>query len=273
MGAEPLHAYATPLLSGVLIRRCDRFLAEVLLDSGEEILAHCVNTGRMEGLTARGLRVWVSHNPNPTRKLQYSWEITQVGAELIGTNTAMPNRLAAKLIEGRMVRGLDRWTEMKAEQRYGENSRVDFLLNEGKRLHYVEVKNCHLVYPDGRGYFPDSVSERATKHLEELIEVMREGHRATVLFVAQHPAARAMRPSDAHDPAFAEAARRAKAAGVRFRAVRIIPTPEGLFFGGVIPVDLRPYRTERMKRWREEGRAAGPAWYRRNSKLGIGNGE
>lgn len=248
------------LQPGRLVRRYNRFLADIQLDSGEAIVAHCVNTGRMEGLTAAGLRVWVSHTPSATRKLAYTWEITEVGGHLIGTNTAVPNALVGRLIAERALPGFADWKEYRAEAKYGENSRVDFLLRDAAGLHYLEVKNCHLIYPDRIGYFPDSVSERATKHLEELTHLVRAGHRASVLFTAQRTDVDAVRPSDAHDPAFAQAARRAAAAGVNFLALQIRPTPEHLIVERVIPADLAEYDAAPMRAWREAGRAAGPAW-------------
>ena len=235
-------------------------MADIELDSGETIVAHCVNTGRMEGLTAPGLRVWVSHTPSPTRKLAYTWEITEVDGRMIGTNTAVPNALVGRLIAARALPGFTDWEEYRAEAKYGENSRVDFLLRDAQGLHYLEVKNCHLVYPDNIGYFPDSVSDRAAKHLEELTHLVRAGHRASVLFTAQRTDVEAVRPSDAHDPTFAEAARRAAAAGVKFMALQIRPTPEALLIERVIPADLAEYDVAPIREWREVGRAAGPAW-------------
>lgn len=258
------HHFPEALLPGRLVRRYNRFLADVVLDStADTVCAHCVNTGRMEGLTAPGWRVWLSRAADPNRRLGYTWELTELPCgTLVGTNTGIPNRLVRGLIEARALRGLDRWTAFRPEVRYGENSRVDFLLEEPRgRLHYVEVKNCHLVYPDGRGYFPDSVSERAARHLEELAALVREGHRATVVFTAQRGDCRGMRPSDLHDPAFAAAARHAAEAGVRFTAVRIRPTTEALIVESRIPVDLRPYPLARIERWREANREAS-GWVR-----------
>ncbi|MEO8377476.1 MAG: DNA/RNA nuclease SfsA [Candidatus Sumerlaeota bacterium] len=250
-----------PYLEGRLIRRWNRFLADIALADGTKIVAHCVNTGRMECLTQAGLRVWVTKKDDPARTLGYTWEMVEVDGVMIGANTSLPNTFVRALLEKRLLRGFSAWDEMKAERKYGENSRVDFWLREGKKEHFIEVKNCHLVYPDKRGYFPDSVSERATRHLEELAEVVRQGHRATVIFTAQRGDTKAMRPSDAHDPVFAAAARKAKAAGVDFKALRIRPTPEAMIIEQMIPVDLKEYETARMQRWMAENRALGPAWF------------
>jgi len=241
-----------PLLPGTLVSRYDRFLADVRLGDGRVVPVHCVNPGRMEGLVRPGARVWISRAPpGRPRRLAYTWELVEDGAgQLVGANTTVPNRLGRALLEARLLRGLGRWEELAAERATGGGSRVDFWLRRGQQETWVEVKNCHLVYPDGRGYFPDSVSVRATRHLAELTELVAAGHRSVVLFTVQRPDARAVRPSDAHDPTFAQAVRRAARAGVRFRAVRVRPTTAAYEILGTIPVDLRPYGVARRRAWR-----------------------
>lgn len=252
--------FAAPLLPGVLLRRRDRFLADIALDSGETIVAHCVNTGRMEGLTLPGRRVHVSRATSATRRLAFTWELTEVNGVIVGTNTAIPNRLVLELLTRRLLPPFADHSELCPERRFGERSRVDFWLRRGGREHYVEVKNCHLVYPDGLGYFPDSISERATHHLHELSAMVRAGHEATVLFVVQRADAQGLRPSDVHDPAFATAARAAGAAGVRFLALCVEPRLDALLVRGLVPVDLEPYDLKRQGTWREQLRAEAPAW-------------
>lgn len=123
----------------------------------------------------------------------------------------------------------------------------------------LEVKNCHLLYPDGRAYFPDSVSERARHHLEALADAIDRSTRAAVLFVCQMAGVEAVRPSDAHDPAFAAAARAVRRRGVRFFALQVRHTPKSILLDGRRPVELRPYQVEPVRRWREAARAAGRA--------------
>lgn len=241
-----------PLLAGRLIDRYERFIAEIELDSGERIRAHCVNPGRMEGLVRPGVRCWVwAVPPDSKRKLRYTWELVEEDGMIVGANTVAPNRLVGELLAARVLPGLRRFKSLRAEVAYGERSRVDFLL-DGATPHFVEVKNCHLVYPDKRGYFPDSVSARAAHHLEVLAEQLEGRAKATVLFTIQRPDAEAIRPSDLHDPTFAAAARTAAEAGVRFRAVVIRPTLEAYEFLREIPVDQRPYDTEPHEGWRAE---------------------
>jgi len=270
----------TPLLEGVLVRRYKRFLADVELADGRLVTAHCVNTGAMEGLTTPGFKVWLSRATNPDRKLKFTWELTEVpegeasssgiygpgiyGPGIYGTNTSYPNRLVRRLLEERRLPWLSSYEEITPEKRYGERSRVDFYLasskasssKSGRREMYLEVKNCHLVYPDRRAYFPDSVSQRATHHLEELATVAasRSRTRAHVLFTCQMPGVKELRPSDAHDPTFATKAREVAKRGITYSAIEVLHTPEEIVVTRRIPVSLKPYRFERMARWGAESR-------------------
>ena len=256
--------HPSPLREGRLVARYDRFIAVVDLD-GEPVDAHCVNPGRMEGLVRAGARAWVSSvPPESTRKLRYTLELLELGRRIVGANTSAPNGIAERLVRARLVPGLRRYRTLRREVRYGERSRIDLLLG-GRRDHYVEVKNCHLVYPDGCAYFPDSVSARATEHLEQLVARVRAGDRASVLFVVQRGDARSLRPSALHDPTFAQAAWAAAVAGVRFRAVRVRPTLRGYRFHGCIPVDLRPYDPAPLERFRAR-LTPDSGWRRRSAR-------
>jgi sugar fermentation stimulation protein A len=241
------------------VARYDRFIAEIELESGPRVRAHCVNPGRMEGQVRPGVRVWVSAAPPASkRKLRYTWELVETDeptAQITGANTVVPNRIVGELLAARVLPGLRRFGSLRREVAYAGNSRVDFLL-DGATPHYVEVKNAHLLYPDGCGYFPDSVSARATHHLEALAEVVAAGAKATVLFTIQRPDVRAIRPSDLHDPAFAAAARRVREAGVRFRAVTIRPTLTHYEVMREIPVELDPYDLREHRGWQ----AANKPW-------------
>ncbi len=240
------------LLEGRLVARYDRFIADVRLRNGRVVHAHCADPGRMEGLVRPGLRVWVSRAPKGAkRKLKYTWELCELEGVMIGVNTSMANRIVGALLEARRAPGLTRFDALKREAPMGERSRADFLLMRGERRHWIEVKNCQLVYPDGRGYFPDSVSARAAHHLSELEARVREGDGATVLFTVLRRDAEAVRPSDLHDPTFARACRAARKAGVRFRALRVVPTVDAYVVEGSLPVDTRPYSTRRHAEWRE----------------------
>jgi sugar fermentation stimulation protein A len=259
--------HATPLQRARFVQRYDRFIADVELEDGRVVSAHCVNPGRMEGLVRPGVTAWVSPVPEDSkRKLRWTLELLELDGAFIGANTNVPNRIAEALVRARLIPGLKRWRTVEREVPYGENSRIDLMLR-GRTDHLVEVKNCHLVYPDRRAYFPDSVSTRAAKHLDELVREVEAGRRASVLFILQRTDGRALRPSRLHDPAFAAAAHRARDAGVRFRAARIDPTPEGFRFERMIPVDfsaydpadLDPYRKalDEWSGWRRRSMAGG----------------
>lgn len=240
-----------PLQPARLVQRYDRFIADVALEDGSIVRSHCVNPGRMEGLVRPGAKAWISPAPEGSkRKLRWTLELLELDGRYVGANTVVPNRLAEELVRARMIPGLKRWRSLEREVRYGDNSRIDLMLR-GATDHLVEVKNCHLVYPDRRAYFPDSVSERAAKHLRELAREVEAGRRATVLFVLQRTDGVALRPSRLHDPAFADAAREAAMSGVRFRAARVDPTPEGFVFQKMIPVDLGDYEQQSLAAYRD----------------------
>jgi sugar fermentation stimulation protein A len=249
--ATPLARWSReePLLKGTLLRRYKRFLADVELESGEIVIAHCVNTGAMEGLTQPGIPVWLSRATNPARKLAFTWELAEVGGRMWGVNTSLPNRLIARLLSEKSLPWLAHWRCIRAEKKYGARSRVDFWLcheqADDAPGHYLEVKNCHLLYPDGIAYFPDCKSERATSHLEELGRCAS----AEVLFVVQVPGALGVRPSDFHDPTFASAARHAAQTGVKFSAIGVTHTETDITVYGPLPVDLDPYSLDNHATW------------------------
>lgn len=237
---EALFQWPSRLREGRLVRRYERFVAEIELPNEGLVRAHCVNPGRMEGLISPGARVWVSRAEGE-RALRYTWELIELDGKLIGVNTSLPNRLARSVVERRLISGFEKAGQWKAEQRFGRGHRVDLLARGSEGEHFVEVKNCHLVYPDLRGYFPDSRSERAQKHVEALARQVKGGKKATVLFTVQRGDAKSVRPSDLHDREFALAVRRAARSGVAFRAVCLEPTTEGINLVKEIPVELEPY--------------------------------
>src|ERR1700730_1281544 len=182
--------FTAPLIPATLIRRYKRFLADVALPSGETVTAHCANPGSMIGLAAPGAPVWLSRSDNPKRKLAHSWELVEVdlgsGAELVGINTTNPNALAAEAIAAGLIPELAGYRSVRREVRYGKNSRGDFLLEEpGRPPCYVEIKNRHLMRRKGLAEFPDAVTVRGAKHLDELGTMVAAGHRAVMLFLIQ----------------------------------------------------------------------------------------
>lgn len=264
MAATLLWTYPTPLIEGRLVRRYERFIAEVRV--GREVVrAHCVNPGRMEGLVIPGARVWLSE-AQTERALKYTWELIELDGRLVGANTGLPNALVKRVLEARLLDGFEDVTRVVPEQAFGRGHRVDFLLDTARGEHLVEVKNCHLVYPDGLGYFPDSHSDRAVAHVDALARQVKRGRRATVLFTLQRDDARGLRPSALHAPDFAASVRRAAKAGVRFRAVRLVPSLAGFTFDGEVPVDVAPYDVKAVAPWAKALEAT-TGWQRKDGAV------
>ena len=179
--------FASPLIPGILLRRYKRFLADVTLNTGENITAACPNTGAMLGLNEPGSPVWLSRSQSPTRKYPHTWELVDVaGKGLIGVNTGSPNRIVVEAIRDGILPSLAGYDGLRQEVKYGQSSRIDILLqSEGRPPCYVEVKNTHLFRKAGLVEFPDCVTERGTKHLRELAGMVGEGARAAMVYLVQ----------------------------------------------------------------------------------------
>ena len=174
------------LIKGRLIKRYKRFLADITLENGEEITAHVPNSGAMTSCIEENCEVWVTFHDNPKRKLKYTLELTKINENIICTNTNIANKIAIEAIQNGVIKELQGYSLLKPEQKYGQNSRIDILLgniNEEKKC-YVEVKSVSLKIDDHLA-FPDSVTSRGTKHLNELCEMVKQGHRAVMLYVIQ----------------------------------------------------------------------------------------
>ncbi|WP_137391408.1 DNA/RNA nuclease SfsA [Rhodoligotrophos defluvii] len=208
----------TPLYRGRLIRRYKRFLADVVLDTGEVVTAHCANPGSMMGLIAPDTVVWLTRSGDPRRKLAYSWQLLELASPFtgrVGINTANPNQIAAEAIAAGLIPELAGYDRIRREVRYGRNSRIDLLLTSGQRKPcYVEVKNVHLSRMPGLAEFPDCVTSRGAKHLVELADRVAAGDRAVMLFVVQRNDCQAFALAADLDPAYARGFSEARSAGV-----------------------------------------------------------
>lgn len=211
----------TPLLRGRLVKRYKRFLADIVLNDGREVTAHCANPGSMLGVAIEGSPVWVSEHKNPKRKLPFSWELVEIDGTLIPINTSNPNKIAYEAIEAGVIPELTGYDSIRREVKYGEASRIDILLeNPGSNRVgrsapcYVEVKNVHLSRQPGLAEFPDSVTKRGAKHLRELIQIAASGRRAVMFFIVQRNDCRAFTPAADLDAAYAAGLKAAVAAGV-----------------------------------------------------------
>lgn len=209
-----------PLIPATLLRRYKRFLADVRLETGEEITATCPNTGTMLGLCDPGLTIWLSRSASPTRKYAHTWHLTdKPGIGLVGIDTSLPNRIAEEAITAGPLPELAGYATLRREVKYGANSRIDLLLEgNGRPACYVEVKNVTLIRQPGLAEFPDCATARGTKHLHEMAEMVRQGHRAVMLYVIQcaNPARFALTPD--LDPVYFKAFREARKAGVEAMA-------------------------------------------------------
>jgi len=215
-----------PLIPGRLVKRYKRFLADVALEDGSLVTAHCPNSGSMLGCNLPGLPVMLSLSPNPNRKLAYTWELVQVGGFWVGLNTMLPNRLAEEAILDGTISELQGYRQLRREVPYGsERSRIDILLEGDQGRCFVEVKNVTLV-ADGLALFPDAVTERGQKHLRELIEVVKNGARGVILFTVQRGDGRAVAPADVIDPTYGRLLREAVVQGVEALAYRALVSPE-----------------------------------------------
>ena len=206
--------FPAPLVEGRLIKRYKRFLADVELNDGSVITAHCPNPGSMMGLKDPGLRVWLSESPNLKRKLKYTWELLEVDGGLVGINTNHPNKISTEGIKSHKIKELKGYSDIRREVKYGKSSRIDILLEEGSAACYVEVKNVHLRRQGGLAEFPDSVTARGAKHLEELGDMVAEGHRAAMLYLVQRTDCDHFDLARDIDPAYAKAFDRARERGV-----------------------------------------------------------
>jgi sugar fermentation stimulation protein A len=206
-----------PLIRGTLINRYKRFMADVRLRNGHVVTAHCPNSGSMAACCEPGRPVFLSRHNTPSRRLKYTWEMIEMPGSLVGVNTSVPNRLARAAILAGEVAELEGFDTVQTEVRYGQNSRVDLLLETGDKRCFVEVKNCTLV-EDQAAYFPDAVTERGLKHLVELQGEVKQGNRAAMFYVIQRMDAEVFSPADHIDPAYGRELRKAFKNGVEIVA-------------------------------------------------------
>lgn len=230
------------LMPATLIRRYKRFLADVELADGSVITAHVANPGAMTGLQAPGAKVWLSLSPSKTRKLPYSWELVEAdfgnGPELVGVNTIHPNAIVAEALADRAIPELAGYATIRREVKYGAASRVDFLLEHPDRPPcYVEVKNVHLMRTTDLAEFPDSVTARGARHLEELAGMVALGARAVLLFVVQIGSSQRVAVARDIDPAYGLAFDKAHAVGVEVLAYTCAIDHGGIVLAGKVPVE------------------------------------
>lgn len=229
---------SAPLIKGKLLKRYKRFLADIALESGEVVTAHCANSGSMAGLITPGYAVMVSHSDDPNRKLKYTLELINPGSGWVGIHTGLTNHLAHEAIANGAIAELAGYTTIRREVKYGRNSRIDLLLEASdKPACYVEVKNVTLKRAEA-AEFPDSVTERGAKHMLELRDMTRQGFRTVVLFIAQREDADCFRIARDIDPAYDAAFREALDAGVEALCYRCQVGADAVTVEKKIPIIL-----------------------------------
>lgn len=228
--------FSKPLVHGKLIKRYKRFLADVVLDSGEIVIAHCTNSGSMKTCIEEGAEVYLTHVDDPKRKTKYTWEMIKINDDWIGINTGKPNVLVYEAIRDQKIVDLDRYTEAKREVKF-EDSRFDVFAKNNEEECFVEVKNVSMKVGE-YARFPDAVTTRGKKHLETLIRVKESGMRAVMFYVIQRSDVSVFGPAYGIDPTYAEALKKAIDNGVEVFAYQAKVTPKGIELIKQLPVDL-----------------------------------
>lgn len=213
-----------PTTEARLLRRYKRFLADVELPSGELLTAHCPNTGSLLGCVPEGARAILRDSQNPARKLRWTLQTVEVDGTWVNVDTGLPNGLVAEAVEAGLVPELSGYSSHRREVRYGKSSRIDLLLEGEQGRCFVEVKSTTLA-AEGLARFPDAVTERGRKHLEELALMVEEGHRAVIFFCVSRGDVQRFAPADEIDPTYGETLRRVVEAGVEPLAysTRVLP--------------------------------------------------
>lgn len=227
------------LIPARLIRRYKRFLADVTLEDGREVTAHCANPGSMMGLQEAGMRIWLEPNDDPKRKLDYSWKLVELNdGHMAGIDTGLPNRIVGEALEYGQIAELSDYPLVRSEVRYGAASRIDFLLSaSGRPDAYVEVKNVTLSRQPGLAEFPDSVTKRGTKHLHDLALMAAQGYRAVMFYLVQRSDCSRFSLAEDIDPDYAEAYRAATLAGVETLCYEAALSTAAVTLGAPIEVD------------------------------------
>ncbi len=228
--------FATPLVPARLIRRYKRFLADVRLEDGREVTAHCANPGSMMGLAAPDTKVWLEPNDDPKKKLKFGWRLVDhENGHFTGVDTSLPNRAVKAALIEHQVPHLPPYDLVRPEVKYGEHSRIDFLLSGSGPDTYVEVKSVTLCRSAGLAEFPDSVTARGTKHLQELANMTAQGHRAVMFYLVQRTDCDTMTLARDIDPAYAAAFDQATVAGVQVLVQSCKINPKGVWLGDTMP--------------------------------------
>lgn len=229
--------FATPLVPARLIRRYKRFFADMQLEGGAVVTAHCPNTGPMTGLVEDGLRCWLEPNDDPKKKLNFGWRLVDhENGHFTGVDTGVPNKLLKAALQTREIAELAGYGAVRPEVPYAEKSRIDFLLSaDGLPDAYVEVKSVTLLHDGSRAEFPDTVTTRGAKHMRDLAAMAQAGHRAVVFFLVQRTDCDHVAVASDIDPGYGAAFAEARAAGVEVLAYGCKLSPDGVMLDRALP--------------------------------------
>jgi len=222
------------LVHGRLIKRYKRFLADVQLDNGSVVVAHCTNSGSMKSCLEEGAEVFLSPANDPMRKTKFTWEMILINHQWVGINTSNPNRIAYEAVLNNEIPALSGYTHVQREVKFGD-SRFDIFAENDREKCFIEVKNVSLK--EGRfALFPDAVTIRGQKHLKTLMEVKSQGIRAVMLYIIQRTDVEIFAPADEIDPVYGVALRKAMKAGVEVIPMQAGVSPEEIRFIKKLPL-------------------------------------
>lgn len=227
--------FTQTLTHGYLIKRYKRFLADVKLDDGTIVTAHCTNSGSMKSCLEEGAEVYLTRYNDPKRRTQYTWEMIKINGQWVGINTSNPNALVYEAVKNRSIQGLDTYTRVWREVKF-EESRLDVLAENDTERCAIEVKNVTMKVGSA-ALFPDAVTERGLKHLGTLMRLKSEGLRAVMVYIVQRTDVDVFGPATDIDPAYAQGLAKAVEAGVEVFALQAKVTPTGIHI-----VNRLPYR-------------------------------
>jgi len=225
--------FENPLIHGRLIKRYKRFLADIQLDSGNIVIAHCTNSGSMKSCLEEGAEVYLSAAKDLNRKTQFTWEMIKINHGWVGVNTLWPNRIAFDAVSNQQIDLLKGYTTVKREVTFGD-SRFDLYCENDSESCFIEVKNVTLKEGDF-ALFPDAVSTRAQKHLQTLMDVKSKGIRAVMLFIVQRTDVSFFAPAKSIDSVYAQLLNEAFNKGVEVIVIQAIVSPIGIELGKHIP--------------------------------------
>lgn len=228
--------FDTPLIHGRLIRRYKRFLADIVLDSGETVTAHCTNSGSMLSCIEEGAEVYCTPVNDPARKTRFTWEMIRINGAWVGVNTGIPNRLAQEFALAGTVLELGKYSKATREVSF-QDSRFDLFAERGDEKCFVEVKNVTLKVED-YARFPDAVSTRGAKHLRTLTAARAAGYRAVMLYVVQRSDVSIFAPAVHIDPVYAREMVLAQCAGVEIIPVQVTVSPIEITYLRTLPFVL-----------------------------------